>query len=215
MLSPKFETCPPSRSASWFFHTVGSGVFIDCEAMRARGRILAYRDRREWWDSPALNRERRMLAGGMLGGRMLGGRRLGGRRLGGRVLGGRRLGDETIAAWMHDNDVAMLIFTQEDFRAYKMGNGLNPRTEIVVRHATRWGREFSAPHSACLDHPSIAIPLRTGFAGSLPCVCEEHARVSASWHTRLVNCDGTRRPTPPPPVPHMPPPRLPPPARPP
>ena len=32
---------------SWFFHTVGSGVYIDCNALRSRGRIVGYHDRGE------------------------------------------------------------------------------------------------------------------------------------------------------------------------
>lgn len=31
--------------ASWFYQTTGSGVFLDCEAIRSRGKIVAYTTR--------------------------------------------------------------------------------------------------------------------------------------------------------------------------
>ena len=68
-----------------------------------------------------------------------------------------------------------------------------------------------SPRGPCLDDPSIAIPLRTGFEGSLPCVCELHPRMASGWQTHIVNCDGTHRPLPPPPLPPAPPPSAPPP----
>ena len=61
---------------------VGSGVFIDCDAMRARGgRIIAHR----------------------------------GRSSAGACLGARCPDDRMMGQWMHDNDVAMMIFTEESF----------------------------------------------------------------------------------------------------
>ena len=36
------------QGVSWFFHAVGSGVFLDCKALPARGKIDVYTDRNEW-----------------------------------------------------------------------------------------------------------------------------------------------------------------------
>ena len=33
---------------SWFFHTVGSGIFLDCNQLPTRGRTVVYRDRLEF-----------------------------------------------------------------------------------------------------------------------------------------------------------------------
>ena len=33
------------RGVSWLFHTIGSGVFIDCRSLPTEGRRVAYRDR--------------------------------------------------------------------------------------------------------------------------------------------------------------------------
>ena len=35
----------PETGASWFFHTVGSGVFLDCAALRRQGRIVVRQNR--------------------------------------------------------------------------------------------------------------------------------------------------------------------------
>ena len=37
----------PEQGASWFFHTVGSGIFLDCAAIRNRGRVVAQVNRAE------------------------------------------------------------------------------------------------------------------------------------------------------------------------
>ena len=48
---------PPSPSprprchqvgVSWFFHTIGSGVFLDCTSLPTDGSIEVYKDRQEW-----------------------------------------------------------------------------------------------------------------------------------------------------------------------
>lgn len=41
------------RGVSWFFHSVGSGVFLDCKRLPTAGKIVAYTDRNEWvqWHS--------------------------------------------------------------------------------------------------------------------------------------------------------------------
>ena len=36
------------RGVSWFFHTVGSGIFLDCTQLPTRGRTVVYRDRLEF-----------------------------------------------------------------------------------------------------------------------------------------------------------------------
>jgi len=36
------------KGVSWFFHNVGSGVFLDCAQLPTRGRIGAYRDRKDF-----------------------------------------------------------------------------------------------------------------------------------------------------------------------
>jgi hypothetical protein len=36
------------RGVSWFFHTVGSGIFLDCNQLPTRGRTVVYRDRLEF-----------------------------------------------------------------------------------------------------------------------------------------------------------------------
>lgn len=36
------------RGISWFFHTVGSGVFIDCHQLPVAGRVASYRNRRDF-----------------------------------------------------------------------------------------------------------------------------------------------------------------------
>ena len=33
---------------SWFFHAVGSGIFLDCKHLPTAGKIVAYTDRNEW-----------------------------------------------------------------------------------------------------------------------------------------------------------------------
>ena len=70
------------------------------------------------------------------------------------------------------------------------GNGANPRSEILVRHAEWNGSEDET--GPCLDDRKIDLPLRTGFGGRLPCICEPHAP-SAGHEVVSVNCDGTGR----------------------
>jgi hypothetical protein len=36
------------HGVSWFFHTVGSGIFLDCTQLPTRGRTVVYRDRLEF-----------------------------------------------------------------------------------------------------------------------------------------------------------------------
>jgi hypothetical protein len=36
------------HGVSWFFHTVGSGIFLDCTQLPTRGRTVVYRDRRDF-----------------------------------------------------------------------------------------------------------------------------------------------------------------------
>jgi len=71
----------------------------------------------------------------------------------------------------------MAIYTQ----------GFGTRTEIIVRHAVPGRVEYNTDRGACLDDPSIDIPFRTGFNGSLPCVCVP----SLGDATASINCDGT------------------------
>ena len=87
----------------------------------------------------------------------------------------------------------MLIFTEEDFVEYRMGNGNNPRTEIVVRHASGNATlsHLSSARGACLDDPHIAVPLRTGLHGSRPCVCVPRAVERWYGPVHATNCDGS------------------------
>jgi len=43
------------RGVSWFFHTVGSGVFLSCTDLRRRGRIKAYTTRRHFVELEHVN----------------------------------------------------------------------------------------------------------------------------------------------------------------
>ena len=36
------------KGVSWFFHAVGSGVFLQCHDLPTEGRIVVYRNRAEW-----------------------------------------------------------------------------------------------------------------------------------------------------------------------
>jgi hypothetical protein len=95
-------------------------------------------------------------------------------------------------AWMHENGVSMIIYTEANFEQHR-----NPRTEIVVRHAQRGHSEYDYARGPCLDPPAIDVPLRTGFEGSIPCVCiPQHDALTFSGDGRdgfvdSTNCDGT------------------------
>ena len=116
---------------SWFYQTVGSGIFLDCDELRKRGSIVAVRTRSV---SPHPS-------------------------------------EGNLADWMANAGVAMLIYTAEDFE-WMLGGGVSvPRTELIVRHANVGHSEYDNARGACLDDPAIAIPLRTGFDGNLPCRC--------------------------------------------
>lgn len=154
------------RGASWFYHTVGSGIFLDCDALRRRGRIVAFRDK----DAPGAPRRD----------------------------GWRK--DEEVGDWMAAHGVSMIVYTQA--RIGKHGPSANPRTEIAVRHARQGLAEYGNERGSCLDYPGIDVPLRTGFEGSLPCVCiPQHnlanestiARAGEDFdeHPDALNCDGS------------------------
>ena len=150
------------RGASWFYHTVGSGIFLDCHALRQRGRILAFRDKEDRGSPRNDGYE----------------------------------SDADVADWMQIHGVAMIIYTQA--KIGKKGSSANPRTEVVVRHRQPGFTEYGASTGACLDHPSIDVPLRTGLEGSLPCVCiPQHNFANgddSDEHPDALNCLGSADP---------------------
>ena len=122
----------PERGGSWFFHTVGSGIFLDCDELRRRGRIIAFKNRFSPGAPPHDGAKTDLL----------------------------------LPKWMEAHGVSMVVYTEADFRKH-----LNPRTEILVRHMHLGHHEYENDRGACLDHPTINMPLRTGFEGQLSCRC--------------------------------------------
>lgn len=158
--------------ASWFYHAVGSGIFLDCVAIRQRGTILAYTNR------GAENRANDNYTPDAGPGKEYGMHYEAGR------YNWHGYDVPSMEEHMHQVGAAMIVYTAADFVAMGAGDGSNPRTEIVVRHAQRGSRETQSSRGSCLDDPRIDIPLRTGFNGSLPCRCKKYS----GW-VQITNCD--------------------------
>ena len=147
----------PEVGVSWFFHAVGSGVFLDCHNLPVQGGIAAYRTRKSMSDD------------------------------GGEEWPGD--GSSSLATWMDERHLAMLVITEADFSNI-YGPGGNPRTEIIVRQ--RQGRpesdwfggesESGQPHRSCLTDEPFGFSWLTGLGGSKPCECVPSDR---------LNCDAT------------------------
>ena len=138
---------------SWFFHAVGSGVFLDCHALPTQGRILVYQDRLDWQAQHP-----------------------------GQGWGAEGDKAENILPRMEGEGASMLIFTSAGFTVFGDA-GLNPSTEIVVRHKDRGSSELYSTYRSCLNaDPAIRMPLRTGLEANVECKC----RIADH-----INCDDT------------------------
>lgn len=148
----------PERGGSWFFHTVGSGIFLDCDELRRRGRIIAFKNRFSPGAPPHDGAKTDLL----------------------------------LPKWMEAHGVSMVVYTEADFRKH-----LNPRTEILVRHMHLGHHEYENDRGACLDHPTINVPLRTGFEGQLSCRCIPQSNLlhfqgdGSRGPVDSTNCHGT------------------------
>lgn len=148
---------------SWFFHTVGSGVFLDCHSLPTEGRIEAYTSRADfmaqhdgyWMGDGAPGISSWMEEHGV---KML-----------------------VITQADYSNQMGFAPGTT------------NPRTEIIVRQAQSaadgqqwWGgtSEKDLPHKSCLTDDSMGFTFWTGIEATEPCRCLVSER---------VNCDGGER----------------------
>lgn len=157
---------------SWFFHTVGSGVFLNCHQLPRSSRSSSSSSRGE---------ERRRIVAFRTRSDIVA------------ALGSwpETEGGVGMTNFMDDHDLSMLVITEADY-SIQRGVGHNPRTEIVVRQnqnapISDWyggHTEDDAPHRSCLsDEPfGMAGTFTTGLTGTRPCVCVPSDR---------LNCDGS------------------------
>lgn len=146
----------PEVGVSWFFHAVGSGVFLDCHNLPVPGGIASYRSRLSMRDE-------------------------------GEEWPGD--GSSSVAAWMDERNLAMIVITEADFSNI-YGSGGNPRTEIIVRQrqarpGSDWfggTSESEQPHRSCLTDEPFGFRWLTGLGGNRPCECVPSDR---------LNCDAT------------------------
>ena len=127
---------------SWFFHTVGSGIFLDCHNLPTSGSIVAYESRLDFIQQHG-------------GGAWVGD---------GAPSLTQYMNEQNIAMLVFTQaDYA-------DVEGYAPGT-TNPRTEIIVRTKEATLDEFSLPSLSCLTDPEMGFVYSTGLTppGS-PCL---------------------------------------------
>ena len=129
---------------SWFFHTVGSGVFLDCHRLPASGTIEVYKGRRAWEDQhPEDGDDDNWIADS----------------------------SDILLPRMEWHGVSMYVFTDATFKFFG-DPGRQSRTEIIVRHKNRDSSDQWSAQLSCLNaDPKIAMPLKTGLHATLACQC--------------------------------------------
>ena len=130
---------------SWMFHTVGSGVFLDCHNLPHSGSIVAYQNRASMGNYPDDSEGSPAMA--------------------------QWMDDRGIAMLVITNANFWAVWSG----GARCPNCGNPRTEIVVRQRqSGWGGvpESNEPHRSCLTDADYGFQFRTGIRATRPCVCQ-------------------------------------------
>ena len=159
----------PEVGVSWFFHTIGSGIFLNCHDLPVSGAIAAYRNRLSVTrsgndddhtdDDDTDDDDTDEDDDGWPGD-----------------------GSPRLAEWMDARGLAMLVITEADY-SNDYGDeqrGGNPRTEIIVRQR-EGANEAEEPARSCLTDAPFGFRWTTGIEGRRPCVCSPSDK---------LNCDG-------------------------
>lgn len=130
------------RGLSWFFHTKGSGVFLDCQNLPTRGRIAVYKNRIEFGQkehSRWANDE-------------------------GHPRWWMRQNGVAMIIFT-EADFGIYGFSRPDSRSPRT-------EVIVLHRDNAGASELDhGDRGVCLDSPSIGVRTRAGWDGERPCVC--------------------------------------------